>query len=254
MSTQSDDSPAHLKSRVSRVVALALPAPRIRAVVQSWVGDPGIRFIHAADADALLHDLAIVIPDAIVLDLSFASESPKSLVTSIRRCCDSPVMAVCDVLGDPACEIGADRLLELPLAPHTFAREVASLLKRREAQLCSRWMVGPIQVDLNAQTVRRDGRPLNCAPREFELLRYLVMHADRVVGSAEIMTNVWGAFEESRSSATIHVHIHRLREKIEADPARPQALTTVRGVGYQLRTAHPYDAELNEVTALVNGR
>jgi len=94
---------------------------------------------------------------------------------------------------------------------------------------------GRLQLDLPAHEVRLDGQPLTVTPREFALLKLLAEHPRRVFPRAELFDRIWGSYGDQ---ATVWVHIRRLREKIEPDPAHPELIITVRGVGYRFE-AHP---------------
>ena len=95
-----------------------------------------------------------------------------------------------------------------------------------------------IDVDVDAQLVFRDGKPLARLPhKEFELLRFLLEHAGRVVTREEITRHVWGVVLEPRCDSTLDVHMRRLRGRIEHDPRRPELVRTLRGIGYIFDTA-----------------
>jgi DNA-binding response OmpR family regulator len=89
---------------------------------------------------------------------------------------------------------------------------------------------GRLQLDLPAHEVRLDGQPLDVTAREFAVLRLLAEHPRRVFSREELFARVWGSYGDQ---ATVWVHIRRLREKVERDPAHPELITTVRGVGYR---------------------
>jgi DNA-binding response OmpR family regulator len=92
---------------------------------------------------------------------------------------------------------------------------------------------GDIEIDAAAREVRKRGNTLNLTAREFELLWFLARHPRRVFSRDQLMSRVWG-YEPAFDSGTITVHVRRLREKIEDEPAHPRYLETVWGVGYRL--------------------
>ena len=92
---------------------------------------------------------------------------------------------------------------------------------------------GDIEIDAAAREVRKRGSALKLTAREFELLWFLALHPRRVFSRDQLMSRVWG-YEPAFDSGTITVHVRRLREKIEDEPARPRHLETVWGVGYRL--------------------
>ena len=95
---------------------------------------------------------------------------------------------------------------------------------------------GNIKVDTGTRTVERGGEEVRLALREFDLLAYLCAHPNKAIRKEELLHEVWGAFSEAES-ATVAVHIRWLREKLEEDPAAPQFIKTVWGVGYQFDMA-----------------
>jgi len=90
---------------------------------------------------------------------------------------------------------------------------------------------GVLEVDLVAHQARRSGQPLTLTVKEFDLLAYLMSHPDRAFRREELLEAVWGY--SVGDTATVTVHMRRLREKIEDDPAKPRHLCTVRGIGYR---------------------
>jgi DNA-binding response OmpR family regulator len=93
--------------------------------------------------------------------------------------------------------------------------------------------VGDLHIDPAARTVALGDRPVELAPKEFDLLLALAQQAGRVLSVDELLERVWGPTWIGESQ-TLYVHIRWLREKIEADPAKPRRLLTVRGAGYKL--------------------
>ncbi len=90
-------------------------------------------------------------------------------------------------------------------------------------------------MDMDRHEVTVDGKVVELTPKEFQILQQLIQDPSRVFSRDELLTRVWGegcALEEH----TLDVHIHSLRHKIESDPAHPQYIVTVRGVGYKLKS------------------
>jgi DNA-binding response OmpR family regulator len=78
-----------------------------------------------------------------------------------------------------------------------------------------------------------DGKVINLSPKEYELFRFMFMHADRVLSTQEIIDHLWPDLQRA-SASDVHQYIHTLRRKVEADPNHPRCIVTVRGFGYQL--------------------
>ena len=91
---------------------------------------------------------------------------------------------------------------------------------------------GPVTVYPATHSVTRDDEIVALRPKEFELLMALIVRAERVVSRAELLTEVWG-YQDEVMSRTVDTHVAELRRKLEADPASPQHILTVRKVGYR---------------------
>jgi len=135
-------------------------------------------------------------------------------------------------------ELGADDYVVKPYSLRELISRIRALLRRtygdlavapREAQIA----FGPIEVDLERWLVYRDEGLVDLTPIEFRLLRYLVTHPGRPFSRGALIEAVWGYDTLVGSERTVDVHIRHLREKLEADPAHPRWLVTVRGVGYK---------------------
>jgi two-component system response regulator VicR len=149
-------------------------------------------------------------------------------------------------------EVGADDYVTKPFSTvELLARLKAHLRRagmvtaeaegRREAPLAPTppaLKVGDLEIDTALREVRVAGRRLHLKRREFDLLHYLARHAGMTLTRPQLLRAVWSEALVGRADTrTVDVHIHRLRERIEADPSRPQYLHTVRGLGYCLRPA-----------------
>ena len=95
---------------------------------------------------------------------------------------------------------------------------------------------GDVTVRPASRSVTKNGKPVNLAQREFDLLLYLCQHRNTAIAKEKLLSEVWGAFSEVEPS-TLAVHIRWLREKLEDDPAHPQFIKTVFKVGYMLEVA-----------------
>ncbi|MCM1156124.1 MAG: response regulator transcription factor [Roseburia sp.] len=131
-------------------------------------------------------------------------------------------------------EMGGDDYLAKPYSLRELLARVNALLRRTYGQQDEApvYEFGNIKVDTGTRTVWRDGEEIRLALREFDLLAYLCAHPHQVLKKEELLHEVWGVFSEAEI-ATVAVHIRWLREKLEKDPAVPQLIKTVWGIGYQ---------------------
>lgn len=131
-------------------------------------------------------------------------------------------------------DMGGDDYLSKPYSLREMLARVNALIRRTYGADGDEpvYEFGKIKVDTGTRIVERNGMKIKLALREFDLLAYLCAHPDQVLSKEELLHEVWGAFTEAET-ATVTVHIRWLREKLEDDPAHPQFIKTVWGVGYK---------------------
>ena len=135
-------------------------------------------------------------------------------------------------------ELGADDYVVKPYQLRELVSRVRALLRRAYGELAAsagseRISFGDLVIDPDLMAVERDGRRVNLTPTEFRLLRYLAERPERLLSRAQIIEAVWGYTADIGYDRTVDVHVRRLREKIEDDPAAPRWIQTVRGFGYR---------------------
>jgi DNA-binding response OmpR family regulator len=132
-------------------------------------------------------------------------------------------------------EVGADDYVTKPFSMRELLARVHAALRRAQMQPDAVELralaFGNVQIDPARREVRCDGAVLPLKPKEYELLHFFARNPRRVFSRDQLLQQVWG-YDFAGGSRTVDVHVHWLREKIEADPARPVYLRTSRGVGY----------------------
>jgi DNA-binding response OmpR family regulator len=214
--------------------------PTIRDVVVQYLRREGYATLEAGDGDAARELLEREWPNLVVLDLMLPGTDGLALCRWIRGRSQLPVIML-TARGEEAdrivgLELGADDYVTKPFSPRELVARVRSVLRRSAAadeRPDERVRFGDIEIDAAAREVRKRGNTLNLTAREFELLWFLASHPRRVFSRDQLMSRVWG-YEPAFDSGTITVHVRRLREKIEDEPAHPRYLETVWGVGYRL--------------------
>ena len=180
--------------------------------------------------------------DIVLLDLMLPGMSGTEVCKQLRARSGVPVIMVTardseldKVLG---LELGADDYVTKPYSARELIARIRAVLRRGaepddggagEAVLES----GPVRMDVERHVVSVDGRPIAMPLKEFDLLEYLMRNTGRVLTRGQLIDRVWGA-DYVGDTKTLDVHVKRLRSKIEANPANPVRLLTVRGLGYKL--------------------
>jgi DNA-binding response OmpR family regulator len=210
----------------------------VRDVVGRYLDEAGYQVDLAADGPTGLRAARERCPDAVVLDLMLPGMTGLDVCRALRREDDRLPIVMLTALGEEddrvlGLELGADDYVTKPFSARELVLRIGSVLRRsRPAEPAGSLLVdGALRVDPAARRAHLDGRELALTTREFDLLAYLLAHPGRAYTRAELLTEVWGW--EFGDQSTVTVHVRRLREKIEADPTRPQRIATIWGTGYR---------------------
>jgi DNA-binding response OmpR family regulator len=218
--------------------------PTVSDVVRRYLERAGFTVRLAADGPAGLAAFAADRPDLVVLDLMLPGIDGLEVCRRLRGSADGVPIVMLTALGEEAdrvlgLELGADDYVTKPFSPRELVLRVQSVLRRSAARPAPAPVVivdGGLRLDLARRVARLDGRELALTVREFDLLAFLARNPGRAYRRGELLEAVWGWTFGDQSTVTVHVR--RLREKIEADPAAPRRILTVWGVGYRYELAH----------------
>jgi two-component system KDP operon response regulator KdpE len=224
----------------STTVIVVDDEPPIRRFLRTTLGAAGYRVVEADAAAPVLRLLASEKPDLLILDLGLPDRSGLELIGEIRKTSKVPIL-VLSARDDErskvtALDLGADDYIAKPFGTaELMARLRAALRHAFQAQGESPVFVsGDLTVDLVRRRVSRGGCEIKLSPKEFELLRHLVLHAGKVVTHRQLLREVWGP-AQAEEVQYLRVFIRGLRHKLEPDPARPAHILTETGVGYRLQ-------------------
>ena len=201
----------------------------------------GYRVSTAGSAEDALAQVQIDPPDLVILDIGLPGMDGMDALRKLRQQMPVPVIFLTarrreldEVLG---LELGADDYITKPFDIDILLARIKAVLRRMVNKIDSPAIVpidlGDLVIDPGAHTVILDGKEIDLAPREFDLLTALAQEAGRVLSVDDLIARVWGA-EYMGEPQVVYVHIRWLREKLENNPQKPKRIITVRGVGYNL--------------------
>lgn len=195
---------------------------------------------HLTDGSTAMECLLKENFDLVLLDLMLPGKSGLDICIDIRmRLPEIPVIMLTAMsqLDDKitGLRLGADDYITKPFEPAELIARIEALLRRSNSQSTnelSTYRFENIEIDFVHLEVRKDGKLLPFAAKEFQLLKYLVIHCGRSISREEILESVWG-YDANITTRTIDTHIGWLRQKLEDDPKNPRFILTVFGYGYR---------------------
>jgi DNA-binding response OmpR family regulator len=213
--------------------------PIVREVVVRYLVREGHQTIEAADGDSARGTIESATLDLVVLDVMLPGTDGLELCRWIRARSELPVIML-TARGEEAdrivgLELGADDYVTKPFSPRELAARVRSVLRRSTptSPRTERLTFGDVELERATREARKGGANVRLTAKEFDLLWFLASHPRRVFSRDQLMASVWG-YTAALDTGTVTVHVRRLREKVEANPSKPQYLETVWGVGYRL--------------------
>ena len=216
----------------------------LRELLVRYLSDNGFHVDAVGDGVAMRRHLATQPVDLILLDVMLPGEDGLSLARSLSAE-GSPAIIMLSARGEEidrivGLEVGADDYLPKPFSHRELlARVTAVLRRRRTPAVPGRFRYfGPFEMDLEAHRLTRNGAEVELSGAEYALLKVLLDHPDRVL-SRDALVELLKGYERAPFDRMVDVRVTRLRRKIEADPAHPAYIRTVRGEGYLF---HPLGA------------
>ncbi|MEU9048929.1 response regulator transcription factor [Streptomyces sp. NPDC048384] len=212
--------------------------PTVAEVVSGYLDRAGYVVDRAGDGPDALARAAAHWPDLVVLDLMLPGMDGLEVCRRMRGQGPVPVIML-TARGDEddrilGLEVGADDYVTKPFSPRELVLRVESVLRRTRpgpARPQGTLRAAGLSVDRAARRATKNNAELALTIREFDLLAFFLRHPGRVFSREDLMREVWGW--DFGDLSTVTVHVRRLRGKVEDDPARPQLIQTVWGVGYR---------------------
>jgi two-component system, OmpR family, KDP operon response regulator KdpE len=214
--------------------------PPIRKLLRMGLSTQGYDILEASNGKLALEKLAEG-PALIILDLGLPDIGGHDLLRMIRGRNENVPIVVLSSRGDEAgkvqaLDLGADDYLTKPFGMDELLARMRAAL-RHQLQVQGERPVfrsGDLSVDLVRRIVKVSDREIKLSPKEYDLLRVLVQHAGKVLTHRFLLRELW---DELTDAQYLRVYVRQLRQKIEADPERPQFVLTETGIGYRLRAA-----------------
>jgi len=195
------------------------------------------------DGNEGLHAAHSEPPDLLILDLRLPGMDGFEVLAAVRKRASELPVLILTARGEEedkvrGLRLGADDYVTKPFGLMELLARVEALLRRARGARGDREeeeRFGEVALRPGERIATRGGEPVLLTPKEFDLLLHLCRHRDRVVSRLELLRSVWGYADEA-VSRTVDTHVAEIRRKLEADPARPRHILTVRKHGYRLQS------------------
>jgi DNA-binding response OmpR family regulator len=230
---------------VGHLVLVVDDDPIVGDVVRRYLEQDGCRVRLVGNGADALNAAAAEPPDLVVLDLMMPGIDGLEVCRRLRQRRPALPVVMLTALGEEAdrvlgLEVGADDYVTKPFSPRELVLRIRSVLRRASGSVAPHHLPailrdGDLVADTGRRTAHLGERQLSLTVREFDLLAFLLANPARAFTRAELLDKVWGWRIGDQSTVTVHVR--RLREKIEPDPAVPTRIHTVWGVGYRYEPA-----------------
>jgi two-component system KDP operon response regulator KdpE len=228
--------------RPAPLVLLIEDEPQMRRFLRAALGAQDYRLVEATTARDGLAQAASRNPDVILLDLGLPDRDGLEVARELREWSATPII-VLSARGREqdkvaALDLGADDYLTKPFGVEELLARIRVALRHAALPAGAPpepvFQAGDVRVDLVRREVRRGDQEVHLTPTEYKLLTLLIRHAGKVLTHRQLLKDVWGA-NYADQSHYVRVYMAQLRQKLEADPARPRLLVTEPGVGYRLK-------------------
>ena len=215
--------------------------PPIRKVLSISLESAGYKVVECDNGREGTRLAASINPELILLDLGLPDMDGKEVITSLREWSQVPIV-ICSVRNSDeeivrALAAGADDYITKPFNPDVLLARILANLRRAATQEAGEpeLLNGHIRMDLVRHEVYLNGSKAVFTPKEYELLRYFLVHRGKMLTHKQILKDVWGSAHVD-DMQYLRVYVRQLREKIEPDPTSPRFIITEPGIGYRMES------------------
>jgi two-component system, OmpR family, KDP operon response regulator KdpE len=218
------------------VVLVVDDEPQILRVMRASLPIRGYEVLTASTAAEALNQVSRQVPDLVILDLAMPEMSGLEVCRRVREFSSVPIIVLSAKGSESdkvaALDLGADDYVTKPFGMDELLARVRAVLRRLSATNDRVLVVGDVTIDIDEHRVVVGGKEIRLTPKEFDVFKYLVNNAGKVVTHRALLQTVWG-WESTDQTEYLRVFINQLRRKIEMDASHPRYLITEPWVGYR---------------------
>jgi two-component system, OmpR family, KDP operon response regulator KdpE len=213
---------------------------QIRRFLRTALKEDGCRVEESGSATQALALVAQLKPALVLLDLGLPDRDGVDFIRDLRTWSAVPVIVLSARSGElekiSALDVGADDYVSKPFSMAEVLARVRAVLRRKPSEDATAYVeFGDVCVDHVHRVVKRGGQPVHVTPIEYRLLSLMLANSGKVLTHRRLLKEVWGPASVERSHY-LRIYVGHLRQKLEADPARPRHFLTETGVGYRFQT------------------
>jgi two-component system KDP operon response regulator KdpE len=213
--------------------------PPIRKLFNISLDGAGYKVVECDNGSEGMRLAASIKPELILVDLGLPDIDGKEVIANVREWSQIPIV-VCSVRDSDeevikALELGADDYVTKPFNPDVLLARIQANLRKAVTQEAGEpdLLNGALRMDLVRHEVFLNGEKMVFTPKEYDLLRYFLIHRGKMLTHKQILKEVWGA-AHTEDMQYLRVYVSQLREKIEPDPTSPTYIITEPGIGYRM--------------------
>jgi two-component system KDP operon response regulator KdpE len=217
--------------------------PQIRKMLNIFLDASDFKIEECENGKQAIRMAASLKPDMVLLDLGLPDMDGKEVITAVRQWSQMPIVVLSVRAGDDevatALTMGADDYVVKPFNPAVLLARIQANLRKSVVREAGEPELnnGPIRMDLVRHEVFFNGEKLPFTPKEYELLRYFMIHRGKMLTHRQILKDVWGP-AHTDNTQYLRVYVGQIRDKIEADSSAPRFIVTEPGVGYRMEVVN----------------